>query len=161
MGCCGVSDSKHIPNDRRTVETMMNRDTVPPADILEGKRVLCVEDEGITQMQLSRILKGAGMEQVGQATNGPRGVALALELRPDIILMDINMPGDYNGLEAAKRILAGQRACIVMLTAYADYEGEAKEIGVHGYVIKPLDRATLLPKVREALVRFQSDHCLS
>jgi hypothetical protein len=62
MGCCGVSDSKQIPNDRGTVEPMMNMDAVPPADLLEGKRVLCVEDEGITQMQLARILKVAGME---------------------------------------------------------------------------------------------------
>ena len=77
-----------------------------PGDILAGKRVLTVEDEGITQMQLNKILASAGMERIGIATSGPQGVEIAIEHRPDIILMDINMPGEYNGLEAARCILA-------------------------------------------------------
>ena len=133
---------------------MMNTEAVPSEDLLRGKRILCVEDEGITQMQLVRILKTAGMEPVEQATNGPHGVAQALEFRPDIILMDINMPGEYNGLEAARRILAEYPTCIVMLTAYMDYEKEAENIGAHGYVIKPFERAALLHRVREAFACF-------
>jgi AmiR/NasT family two-component response regulator len=124
-------------------------------DPLKGKRALTVEDEGITQMQLSRILKGAGMEHVGLAMTGPQGVALALESRPDIILMDINMPGEYNGLEAARRILQTYRACIVILTAYSDCADQAAEIGVHGYVVKPLERTTLLQHLREAYTKFE------
>jgi response regulator NasT len=120
-------------------------------DPLAGKRVLTVEDEGITQMQLGRILRSAGMQLVGMATSGPEGVELALQERPDVILMDINMPGDYNGLEAARRILEEYRTCILMLTAYTDYAEQAKEIGAQGYVIKPIDRMTLLNHVRDAL----------
>jgi len=129
--------------------------TVPTPDLLAGKRTLTVEDEGITQMQLSKILSLAGMAHVGLAMNGPQGVALALELKPELILLDINMPGDYNGLEAARRILREIRTCIVILSAYADCQEEAAAIGVHGYVVKPLDRAMLLIKIREALVRFE------
>jgi CheY-like chemotaxis protein len=124
-------------------------------DALAGKRVLTVEDEGITQMQLGRILRSAGMVQIGMASSGPEGVALALQERPEIILMDINMPGDYNGLEAARRILEEYRACIVMLTAYTDYADQAQEIGAQGYIVKPIDRMTLLYRIREALAGLE------
>ena len=125
----------------------------PPTeqDLLVGKRVLTVEDEGITQMQLGRILRLAGMVQIGMATNGPQGVALALQERPEIILMDINMPGDYNGLEATRRILEEYRTCIVMMTAYTDCTDQAKQAGSQGYVVKPIDRMTLLQRMRQAL----------
>ncbi len=128
----------------------------PQTDALAGKRVLTVEDEGITQLQLGKILKSAGMMQVGMATSGPQGVALALQERPDIILMDINMPGAYNGLEAARRILAEYRTCILMLTAYTDYAAQAVEIGARGYILKPIDRLTLLHRIRQALDAFES-----
>jgi CheY-like chemotaxis protein len=81
---------------------------------------------------------------------------VALRERPDIILMDINMPGEYNGLEAARRIFEQYRPCIVVLTAYTDCAEQAAAIGVHGYVVKPLDRATLLIQMREALERFEA-----
>ena len=126
-------------------------------DDLTGKRVLTVEDEGITQMQLGKILKSAGMQQVGMATSGPQGVALALKERPDIILMDINMPGAYNGLEAARLILAEYPTCILMLTAYTDYADEATAIGACGYLLKPVDRLTLLHGIRKALAEFSAD----
>src|ERR1051326_6477056 len=90
-------------------------------DVRGGKRVVAVEDEGITLMQLKRIFRSAEMHLVGTATSGPAGVALTLQERPDLVLMDINMPGDYNGMEAARRILADTKACVIMLTAYADY----------------------------------------
>ena len=134
---------------------MINTGVAQQEDLFSGMRALTVEDEGITQMQLAKILRGAGIEQIGLATSGPQGVAIALKERPNIILMDINMPGEYNGLEAARRILAEYRACIVMLTAYADYMDQAAEIGVCGYVIKPLDRATLLHHLRKALAAFE------
>src|SRR5438128_748670 len=123
-------------------------------DILVGKRVVAVEDEGITLMQLERIFRSAGMHLVGTATSGPAGVALTLKECPDLVLMDINMPGDYNGIEAARRILAETNACVIMLTAYADYLEQAKTVGACGYVIKPLDRDTLLVQMRRAFTRF-------
>lgn len=125
-------------------------------DDLAGKRVITVEDEGITQLQLGKILRSAGMVQIGMATSGPQGVALALKERPEIILMDINMPGDYNGLEAARRILAEYRTCILMLTAYTDYADQAMEIGARGYIMKPIDRVTLLNRIRQAWVGFEN-----
>jgi response regulator NasT len=122
---------------------------------LTHRRILIVEDEGITQMQLRKILSRAGMIVVGAAFNGPQGVKLALEQRPEIILMDINMPGDFNGLEAARRILSVYSTCVVMLTAYSDYAEEAEAIGASGYVVKPLDAQSLLPQIRAAFQRFR------
>ena len=126
------------------------------SDPLPGMRTLTVEDEGITQMQLAKILKLAGMDHVGRAMSGPDGVALALKMRPDVILMDINMPGEYDGLEAARLILKEFRTCIIMLTAYTNSEERAREIGAHGYVVKPVDNNLLLSRIREALSNFRA-----
>src|SRR5689334_20722321 len=75
-----------------------------PNQNLTGKTVIIVEDEGITQMQLRRTLKTAGLVVVGSATSGEKGVEAVLKNRPDMVLMDIQMPGAYDGLEAARRI---------------------------------------------------------
>jgi AmiR/NasT family two-component response regulator len=126
-----------------------------PARSLAGKRVVICEDEGITQIQLKRILAQAGLIVVGTAGDGHAGVEAALRERPDLVLMDIRMPG-MNGLEAARRIMAAYRVCIVMLTAYAteEYQQQAAEIGSCGYVVKPITAQTLLPQLQKAYARF-------
>jgi len=73
------------------------------------------------------------MEHVGLAMTGPQGVALALESRPGHHPHGYQHAGaEYNGLEAARRILQTYRACIVILTAYADCAEQAAAIGAHG-----------------------------
>src|SRR5689334_9601672 len=71
---------------------------------LMGKRAVIVEDEGVTQLQLRRILRSEGMEVVGLAANGLEAIEVVLEKRPDVVLMDIRMP-IMDGLEAARIIL--------------------------------------------------------
>src|SRR5581483_6962366 len=97
-----------------------------PNVTLAGKRVVIVEDEGITVMQLRRMLVRAGMLVVGTAGNGKEGIETVLRERPDIVLMDIKMPV-MDGLEAARRILETYPVCILMLTAYstAEYQHRA------------------------------------
>ena len=87
---------------------------------LKGKRVVVVEDEGVTQVQLRKILTREGLNVVGSAKSGAEGVEAVLREKPDLVLMDIRMPGEYDGLEAARRILEEQSVCIVMLTAFSD-----------------------------------------
>ena len=72
--------------------------------------------------------------------------------------MDIRMPGDIDGLEAARRILAEQRICIIMLTAFAvnEYQELAKEIGTCGYLLKPVVTETLLSFLEQAYAKFES-----
>jgi two-component system, response regulator PdtaR len=130
----------------------------PPARSLAGKRVVICEDEGITQMQLKRILTQAGLVVVATAGDGQSGVDAVLRERPDLVLMDIKMPV-MDGLEAAEQILATYRVCIIMLTAYAteEYQQRATEIGSCGYVIKPITAQTLLPEMQQAYTRFSDE----
>ena len=122
--------------------------------LFSGKRVVIVEDEGITQMHLRKILTRAGLLVVSYALNGAEGVATVLRERPDLVLMDINMPGEINGLEAARQILAQYHVCIVMITAYPDHREQAEQLGACGYALKPVDSVSLLPELQRAWKRF-------
>lgn len=121
---------------------------------LAGKRVVIVEDEGITQMQLRRVLTLAGLKVVGHALTGEEGVTVVLQERPDVVLMDITMPGNINGIEALRRIRTEYSVCIVMLTAYAEFREEAEAAGSCGYIIKPIDSTTLIPQLAQAFTRW-------
>ncbi len=125
--------------------------------LLAEKSVIIVEDEGMTQIQLRKILTREGLTVLGFATSGPEGVEIARQTKPDLVLMDIRMPGEYDGLEAARRILAERSVCVVMLTAFNDegYQEKAWQIGACGYVVKPIDRDTLLPQIEVAFKRWQ------
>lgn len=125
------------------------------ATTLRGKRAVIVEDEGITQLQLKKMLLSHGIQVVGTASNGKEGVDFVLKERPDFVLMDIRMPV-MNGLEAIERILAEYSVCIVMLTAYSgeDYRQRAQALGASGYVLKPVIAETLLPQLKAAYYHY-------
>jgi AmiR/NasT family two-component response regulator len=123
---------------------------------LSGKRVVVCEDEGITQMHLALILEQSGLSLVDTVGSGPKAVTSVLEKRPDIVLMDISMPGGGNGLEAAKQIMKEYPVCIVMITAYSneEYIAEAERIGVSGYIVKPINSDSIMKQVEESYRRF-------
>lgn len=127
------------------------------ATSLRGKRAVVVEDEGLTQLQLKKMLRSEGIEVVGTASNGKEGVEFVLRERPDFVLMDIRMP-DMDGLEATERILAEYHVCIVMLTAFSDagYRQRAEELGACGYVLKPVSIETLMPQLKAAYHQFHN-----
>jgi two-component system, response regulator PdtaR len=138
----------------------LNRQSDPSeghSPVLVGKSVVVVEDEGVTQMQLRRMLKNAGLNVAASATNGEQGVEAVLRERPDLVLMDIRMPGSIDGLEAAKRILAEYAVCIIILTAFSDeeYRKQAEDLNVCGYVLKPITTETLLPRIENAMRNFR------
>ncbi len=122
---------------------------------LVGKRVVICEDEGITVMQLERALTRSGLIVIGKAGNGCECVDLVVRVKPDIVLMDIVMPGQ-SGLEATRRIMAEFPTCIVMLTANSDAENmdEARKLGAAGYIPKPIASEHLLPALSQALQMF-------
>jgi len=128
------------------------------ASPLAGKRVVVVEDEGITQLQLRKMLTQAGMVVAAAASRGDKGVEEVLATKPDLVIMDIKMPG-MDGLSAAETILRQYRVCIVMLTAFGDEEhlNRAWSIGACGYAIKPVSASSLLPLLAEAYARFHSE----
>lgn len=119
--------------------------------------VIC-EDEGVTQLQLTRLLKRAGLVVIGAANNGQSGVDLVLREKPDLVLMDIRMPV-MDGLEATRRIAPAYAVCIVMLTAFADEEvrEQAREAGSRGFLLKPVTGPTLIAALEQFYRAFQED----
>ncbi len=120
------------------------------------KRVLICEDEGITLMALRKALIRARYVVVGEETDGEKVVALARQLQPDLILMDIELTGSLSGLGAIRAILQEKPLPIVVLTAYSDdaHRQAALEAGVCSYLVKSLTSEQLLPALEEALIRF-------
>jgi len=159
MTILSVQASENQLQDDRQVQSSL--ESSDDATLFSGVRAVIVEDEGVIQLQLKKSLHKLGMKVVGTAINGEEGVGICLNERPEIIFMDINMPGQINGLEAARRILAEYRACIIILTAYTEYEEEARKLGACGYVVKPVDAMMLRYQLRKAFVKFQARQSMS
>ena len=116
---------------------------------MPGPTVLIADDHAIVAEGLRLLLKGH-CELVGTVGDGPSLVAAALELRPDVIVADISMPG-FDGIEAVRRLRAqGLTSKVIMLTMYADTDvaEEALASGANGYVIKHSAGEELLAAIR-------------
>lgn len=109
--------------------------------------VLIADDHADFREGLQALLESAaGLELVGEATTGDEAVGLAARLQPDVILMDINMPG-LNGIEAARRILhTSPHISILMLTMFEDDDSvfAAVRAGARGYLLKGARKAEIL-----------------
>lgn len=118
-------------------------------------RVLVAEDEALIRLDLAEMLAEAGYDVVGQASNGEQAVALAKSLRPDVVIMDVQMPV-LDGISAAQQIGAVGIAPVVMLTAFSDKElvERARDAGVMAYVVKPFNAADLTPALEIARSRW-------
>ena len=119
-----------------------------------GKRVLVIEDTEDNRQIIRDLLTSFDYELI-EAADGAEGVAMAQSQRPDLILMDIQLP-QMDGYEATRRIRAIPelaRVPIIAVTSYALSGDEAKtrEAGCDGYVAKPFSPRQLLAKVREFL----------
>jgi two-component system, NarL family, response regulator NreC len=115
---------------------------------MKGKiRVLLCDDQTLFREGIKAILKDElSIEIVGEADNGRQAVALALQLQPDIVLMDIAMP-DLSGFEATYRILqAKMKTKVLILTMYEEEEVITRclDAGASGYVLKDAPRAHLI-----------------
>ena len=117
-----------------------------------GLRVLIVDDHSLFRRGLREHLEGSGVEVVGQAEDAAGAVALALETEPDVVLMEIRMPGG-SGSETTKRLLgAVPGARVLMLTMAAEEDGVAEAImaGACGYVLKDAGGDEILAAIAAA-----------
>jgi len=122
---------------------------------LERTRVIVADDESLVRVDLREALTELGYLVVGEVGDGQSAVNMARELDPDVIVMDIKMPG-MDGIEAARVLTQERIAPVVLLTAYSqkDLIERAKEAGVVGYLVKPFRETDLAPAIELALARF-------
>ena len=114
------------------------------------RRVVVVDDEPITRMDICEILREGGYEVAGEAADGFDAIEQCKKLSPDFVMMDVKMP-ILDGLKASKIIINEKLARgIVLLTAYSSKEfiEDAKNIGVLGYIVKPIDEKSFLPNLQ-------------
>ncbi len=126
---------------------------------MDQTNIMVVEDEGIIADDIARQLADIGYNVVAIAYSGEEAVEKALQLHPDLVLMDIVLDGKIDGIKAAEKIKAIEDIPIVYLTAYADKKtlGRAKLTGPSGYVLKPVDRRQLNVVIELALHRHNAD----
>ena len=122
-------------------------------------RILFVEDEALVAMDLARRIESLGYEVVGTADNRDDAINLAEETTPDLVLMDVNITGSVDGIEASKDLLKRWDLPIVFLTAFGDEAtvNRAKEVTPYGYLLKPFDERTLSTTLEVTLHRHQAD----
>lgn len=120
--------------------------------------VLIAEDEALVALDISHELASAGYTVVGQVTNGKEAVQKALELKPDVILMDITMPGEIDGIQAAEEIGQKVGTPIIFVTAHSDEVTlqRAKLTRPSGYIMKPFEPNELRANIEIALHRAKA-----
>lgn len=118
-------------------------------------KILIVEDESLIAEEIRKRLLGLGYDIVGVVTSGLEAVKLASASSPDLILMDVRLRGDMDGIEAAAQIRRQREIPIIFLTAYADDETleRAKRIEPFGYILKPFRDQELVIAIDMALYK--------
>lgn len=125
-------------------------------------RVVVAEDEAIIRLDLVEILREEGYEVVADCGRGDEVVQLVEQHAPDLVLLDIKMPG-MDGLSAARAINEHFDAAIVILTAFSqrDLIDEASDAGAMSYLVKPYQRSDLVPALELARARRQERQALT
>jgi response regulator NasT len=119
-------------------------------------RVVIAEDEAIIRLDLKETLEEEGYVVVGETGRGDKAVELVRDLRPDLAILDVKMPG-MDGLEAA-RLISKERICgVLVLTAFSQREviEEARDAGALAYLVKPFQKSDLIPAIEVAIGRFR------
>jgi len=125
-------------------------------------RVMLAEDEAIIRLDLKETLEEEGYEVVGETGRGDEAVALARDLKPDLAILDIKMPG-LDGLEVARELTRDRVCAVLILSAFSqrDLIERARDAGALAYLVKPFQRSELVPAVEVAIGRFRELRALT
>lgn len=118
-----------------------------------SKKIMVVDDSRMAQLQLQKILDDTDYQVAACCQSGEDALRMYDEVKPDLVTMDILMPG-MDGLEAARLLLQEHPDANVLMVsslAYDDTINEANSIGTKGFVYKPFDRDQLLPAIQHAI----------
>lgn len=123
--------------------------------------IVIAEDEAIIRLDLREMLEEEGYSVVGEAGRGDQAVDLVRTLRPDVVILDVKMPG-MDGIEAAKRISQEAICAVLMLTAFSQREvvEQARDAGALAYLVKPFQKTDLVPAIELAIARFAETKAL-
>jgi response regulator NasT len=123
------------------------------------RRVVIAEDEAIIRLDLKEILLDEGYDVVGETGRGDEAVDLVRDHEPDLVILDVKMPGS-DGLAAARAIRdLGLKVAVLILTAFSQRNliDEARDAGVAAYLVKPFQRIELIPAIDQAMARCEQE----
>jgi two-component system, response regulator PdtaR len=121
----------------------------------EPTRVLIAEDEALIRLDLKEMLEEEGYAVVAEVADGQQAVDRAQALRPDLVILDVQMPV-LDGLSAAEQIASSRIAPVIVLTAFSQRElvERARDAGAMAYLVKPFSKNDLVPAIEVARARF-------
>ena len=124
--------------------------------------IVIAEDEAIIRLDLRELLEEEGYQVVGEAGRGDQAVELSRNLRPDLVILDVKMPG-MDGIEAARQITAEGLCAVLMLTAFSQREvvEQARDAGAVAYLVKPFQKQDLVPAIELATARYAETKALA
>lgn len=120
---------------------------------MECGTILIVEDEAISALDLKLVLEQLGYKTTQIATTGEEAVALAGRQNPDVVLMDINIDGEMDGIQAAEKIRSAFGIPVIFMTGYSDADmmEKAKKVAPAAILNKPLDIEMVKSAVKAAI----------
>jgi two-component system, response regulator PdtaR len=140
------------PPDDRGSTSETGGEGAPSGRARESRRVLVVEDDYLVGLTICDLLSGSGYEVLGPAVSAEEAIGLALEERPHLVLMDIRLAGEMDGVDAAVALArAGIRSLFVSAHSDPTTRSRGQEASPLGWVEKPFSDAQLLEAVAAAL----------
>lgn len=123
---------------------------------MEKVKILVVEDEVIVAQSIISMIEKMGYECIGTATRATEGLAIAIDKKPDIALLDINLKGEESGIWLAENINEKLQIPYIFLTSFGDKKtiDEAKSTMPYGYLLKPVEAQNIYAAIEMALARF-------
>jgi AmiR/NasT family two-component response regulator len=124
-------------------------------------RVVVAEDEAIIRLDLVESLRAEGYDVVADTGRGDEAIELVAEHSPDVLVLDIKMPG-RDGIDVTRTVTTERRTAVVILTAYSQREmiEAARDAGAMAFLVKPYQRDELVPAIELALARFREFNAL-